>query len=313
MIRNIGKKALNLIIVLFIMSIVAFFAIRVMPGDPIDLMFGERDVSIELMQNIKSMYNLDKPIIQQYLIFFKDLLRLDLGYSYFYVGKHVNELISRSFMNTFKLTLVAFPVSVVLGIGLGCLTGYKRGKVLDKVVNFFTGLMTAIPDVPLAIFLVFIFSIKLKMFPIAGWGKPKYFILPAIFISIWPSLSLAKMVRSLIIEEMSKPYVYMCRTRGLSDARIILKEIMPNILIPVTTSMGIMFGRMLEGAFIAEQVFNIPGLGRTAVDAIFRRDYPVIMAIILLTTFIYTSINFIIDISHYILDPRLRGKNNEIT
>ncbi len=308
MIKHIGKKTFNLIIVMLMMSLLAFFAIRIMPGDPIALMFGEKDVSSEVMENIKRIYHLDKPLYQQYFMYLKDLTKLDLGYSYFYVGKSVNDLISRSFSNTFQLALVAFPVSAVLGMLLGCLAAYYDGKFFDKLLNFIAAIFTAIPDVPMAIFLVFIFSVKLKLFPIAGWGQPKYFFLPAMFISLWPSISLAKMVRALVKEEMGKLYVYMCRARGMSYGRIISFEIIPNILIPVTTSLGMIFGRMLEGAFIAELVFNIPGFGRVAVDAIFRRDYPVIMGIILLTTFIYTSINFIIDIIHYFLDPRLRGR-----
>jgi len=123
---------------------------------------------------------------------------------------------------------------------------------------------------------------------------------------------LSKIVRALVIEELKKQYVYLCRARGMGYLRIIVIEILPNLLIPVTTNLGMMFGRMLEGAFIAELVFNIPGLGRVAVDSIFRRDYPVVMGVILLSTFIYTSINLIIDILHCVLDPRLRGRNEII-
>ncbi|TJX14970.1 ABC transporter permease [Tissierella creatinini] len=310
--KGIRKKAINLIIVMFLMSLLAFFAIRVMPGDPIALMFGEKDVSPEVMANVKKIYNLDKPLIEQYIIFLKGLVKFDFGYSYFYVGKTVNELIYRAFNNTAKLALVSFPISATLGILLGSLAAYKKGKFFDKLLNFVTAILTAIPDVPLAIFLAFVFAMKLKIFPIAGWGQTKYLVLPAIFISLWPSLSLAKMVRALVIEELGRPYVYMCRARGMGYIRIIIFEVLPNTLIPVTTSLGMMFGRMLEGTFIAELVFNIPGLGRVAVDSIFKRDYPVIMGIILLSTFIYTSINFLIDISHYLLDPRLRGRDEII-
>lgn len=312
MVKNIGKKAINLVIVMFFMSLLAFLSIRIMPGNPIALMFGEKDVSPEVMVNIKKLYNLDKPLLQQYVLYIKDLLKFDFGYSYFFVGKSVNVLIYKSFRNTLKLAMVAFPASAISGIVLGCLAAYNNGRFFDKLLNFITAILTAIPDVPLAIFLVFIFAVKLRVFPTAGWGEPKYLFLPAIFISLWPSLSLAKMVRALVIEELEKPYVYMCRARGMSYLRIIISEVMPNTLIPVTTSLGMMFGRMLEGAFIAELVFNIPGLGRVAVDSIFRRDYPVIMGIILLSTFIYTSINFIIDILHYVLDPRLRGRNEVV-
>ncbi|WP_313756157.1 ABC transporter permease [Tissierella sp.] len=312
MARNIGKKAINLIIVMFLMSLLAFLAIRVMPGDPIALMFGEKDVSPKVMENIKKIYNLDKPLLEQYILYIKDLLKFDFGYSYFFVGKSVNDLIYKAFRNTFKLAILAFPVSAILGIVLGCLAAYKNGKFFDKLLNFITAILTAIPDVPLAIFLAFIFAMKLKIFPIAGWGQPKHLFLPAIFISLWPSLSLAKMVRALVIEELGKPYVYMCRARGMGYMRIIVLEVMPNTLIPVTTSLGMMFGRMLEGTFIAELVFNIPGLGRVAVDSIFKRDYPVIMGIILLSTFTYTSINFVMDILHYVLDPRLRGRNEVV-
>lgn len=309
MYKHFGKKTVNLIIVLFLMSILAFFAIRIMPGDPITLMYGSQDVSPTVINNVKALYHLDQPLHKQYILYITDLLHFDFGNSYFYVGKPVSAIIARGFGNTLKLALVAFPLAALGGICLGCLAAYQNGRFFDKLLNIIAAFVTAIPDVPLAIFLVLIFAVKLKLFPIAGWGELKFLFLPAICIALWPALSLAKMVRALVIEEMIKPYTFMCRARGMGCGWIITREILANILIPVTTSLGMMFGRMLEGAFIAELVFNIPGLGRIAVDSIFRRDYPVVMGIILLTTFIYTSINFLIDILHYFLDPKLKEKD----
>lgn len=298
-------------LVLALMSALAFMAVRFMPGDPIASMYGNKDVSDEVILKVRAQYNLDKPVLEQYYIYMRDLLHGDMGLSYFYIGKPVTAVIGSGFKNTLSLVILAFPLVVLASIFLGCLSAYRKGRPTDKIINGVTVFITAMPDVPLATFLVLLLAVKLKIFPIAGWGSFKYMLLPAFFIALWPTLSLAKMIRSLIIEESKKPYVYMARTRGLSNRAVITGEILPNIMLPVTTSLGMIFGHMLEGALIAELVFNIPGLGRLATDAIFRRDYPVIMGIILLATLIYTAINYTVDILHLFLDPRIRQSDTD--
>lgn len=289
-----------------VMSVLVFLCIRVMPGDPIDILCGDKAVSDATIENIKSMYHLDKPIWKQYLIYISGLLHGDFGYSYFSVGTPVTEIILQRFSVTFKLAIAAFPCAAIVGIGLGILAAMKEGKLADKMVTVGAAFFTAVPDVPLATFMVFLFAVKMKVFPIAGWGTVEQMILPVIFITIWPALNLAKIVHSLLADEWRKGYTFVCRARGMRKTDILFKECFPNIFAVVATQLGMMFGKMLEGALIAELVFNIPGLGRCSVDAIFRRDYPVIMSVVLLSTFIYTVINYAMEILQICADPRVR-------
>lgn len=304
--KLIIHKTFRLCLVLFVMSILVFLGIRLMPGDPIDIICGDKTVSDMTMNNIRSMYHLDEPLWKQYLLYVKGLLHGELGYSYFSVGTPVTEVISRRFGVTFRLAIAAFPCAAIAGVLLGILAAMREGKTADRVIMVSAAFFTAVPDVPLAAFLVYVFAVKLKLLPIAGWGSAKQMILPVTFITIWPALSLAKTVRSLLVDEWRKSYAFVCRTRGMRKSEILIRECFPNIFAAVATQLGMMFGKMLEGALIAELVFNIPGLGRCSVDAIFRRDYPVIMAVVLLSTFIYTVINYAMEILQLCIDPRVR-------
>lgn len=300
------KKTLKLFFILLAMSLLVFFCIRVMPGDPIAAMYGDKSVSAQVMNSTRHLYHLDKPLWEQYLIYVRNFLHGDFGYSYFYIGEPVKTIIASRFINTLKLTATSFPISAVLGLTLGLFSAYYRGRAFDRIMNILVSFFTALPDIPLALFLVLLFAVKLRWFPIAGWEGPRYMVLPVLFISLWPALNLSKFIRSLLCDEIEKPYVFMCRTRGMGKIRILLTECLPNLLIPVSTKLSMMLAHMLNGALIAELIFNIPGLGRTAVEAITRRDYPVIMAVVLLSTLIYTSINYIMEIVQIYADPRLR-------
>jgi peptide/nickel transport system permease protein len=298
------KKTLKLLLILFAMSILAFFCIHVMPGDPIAMMYGDRHVSAQVMNSTRHLYHLDLPVWKQYLLYLRGLLHGSFGYSYFYIGKSVNKMIAARFSNTLKLAAAAFPVSAFSGLGLGILSARYRGRMFDRVMNLIISFFTALPDIPLALFLVLVFAVKLQWFPIAGWNGPRYMVLPVCFVALWPALNLSKFVRSLLCDEIEKPYVFMCRTRGMGENRILFAECLPNLLVPVSTKLSMMFAHMLNGALIAEIVFNIPGLGRIAVDAITRRDYPVIMAVVLLSTLIYTAVNYAIELVQIYADPR---------
>lgn len=300
------KKTLKLFFILFAMSLLAFFCIHVMPGDPIAMMYGDRHVSAQVMNSTRHLYHLDQPLWKQYALYIGGLLRGDFGYSYFYIGKSVKEIIASRFLNTLDLAAAAFPVSAAAGFVLGILSARYRGGIFDRVMNLIISFFTALPDIPLALFLVLVFAVKLQWFPIAGWEGARYMALPIFFVALWPALNLSKFIRSLLCDEVNKPYVFMCRTRGMGESQILFSECLPNLLIPVSTKLSMMLAHMLNGALIAEIVFNIPGLGRIAVDAITRRDYPVIMAVVLLSTLIYTSINYAIELLQIYADPKLK-------
>lgn len=304
--KLIVKKIIRLTLVMLVMSLAVFICIRVMPGDPIDTLYGDKNLSQETKTHIMKIYHLDQPVWKQYLIYMVGVFRGDLGYSYYSVGTPVSEMIARGFGITFQLAIAALPCVAIAGILLGILAAVYENRKPDKLITWMAAFLTAIPSVPLAVFLVYIFAVKLKLLPIAGWGRADQMVLPVLFIVIWPAFNLAKNVRSLLVDEWQKNYVFLCRARGMGKFRIMLCECFPNVFPVVATQIGMMFGSLLEGALITELIFNIPGLGRCSIDAIFRRDYPVIMAVVLLSTLIYTLLNYLMEILQICLDPRIR-------
>mgnify|MGYP000859450082 CR=1 FL=1 len=306
MLRSIIRRSISLLGMLLVMSLVAFIATRLIPGDPIVTMLGDRPVSQDVIVRLRHLYGLDLPIWKQYSNYLYGFLRGDLGLSYFEIGKPVAEIITRSFLITLKLTVIAFPVALVFGTLLGIAAAYYQDTWVDMLVSSYVVLASSIPSMAVGAFLIVVFSLKLQLLPVAGWGTPAEAVLPIVMIAHWPAASLAKLSRACILEELGKGYIMTAQAKGLSKIAVFFKHAFVNTLVPLSTSMGLIFGHLLEGSFVTETMFNIPGLGRVAVDAIYQRDYPVIMATILLATLIYGAVNLIVDIGYYVFDPRLK-------
>lgn len=306
MIKYFARRILNLAIILWIMSLAAFIAVRLIPGDPIMTMLGDRRITKDIIVNIRHQYGLDLPIWRQYLSYIRGLFHGDLGLSYFQIGVPVTEIISSAFKVTLTISLLAFPVIVVLGIPMGMAAAYYKDSAVDTVVSFFSVLATAIPNIAIGAILIYVFALKLHLFPVAGWGGTREIVLPIILVCIYPTASLARQTRACIIEELGKEYIITARAKGLSKKYILFRHAFPNTLLPLSTSVGLIFGRLLEGSFITEILFNIPGLGRISVASISTRDYPVVVAVILLATLIYGLLNILVDIGYYIFNPKIR-------
>lgn len=292
---------------LLVMSWAAFLAVRLIPGNPIIAMLGDSRASQQTIDNLISLHGLDLPLVKQFWNYFSGLLQGNLGISYFQVGKPVWEIISSSFFVTLKLTLMAFPVAVTVGITMGLAAAYYKDSWLDRLVSLFIVVATSIPQIAIGSFLYILFGLKLKWLPVAGWGRPAEAVLPVVLIALWPAASLAKLSRACILEEFTKQYITTAKAKGLSDFKVFFKHAFVNTLIPISTNVGLIFAFLLEGSFITEFLFNIPGLGRVVIDSIYRRDYPVIMASILLATFIYGLVNLVVDFGYWFFDPKLRS------
>lgn len=303
MIKYFTRRLFNLVVILWIMSLAAFLAVRFIPGDPVMAMLGDRRITRDIMDSIRHQYGLDLPVWKQYINYMWGILHWNFGLSYFEIGEPVTEIISSAFKVTLTLSLLAFPIIVVIGISLGIAAAFYKDSAVDTVVSFFSVLATAVPNITIGITLVYIFALKLHLFPVAGWGEAKDVVLPVILISTFPLASLARQTRACIIEELSKDYIITAKSKGVSRKNILFRHAFPNTLLPLTTSTGLIFGRLLEGSFITEILFNIPGLGRISVESISRRDYPVVVAVILLATLIYGLLNILVDISYYIFNP----------
>jgi peptide/nickel transport system permease protein len=287
-----------------------------MPGDPI-LMFISQEryesFSQEQLELTRQEYGLDKSLPMQYVDWVKGLLHGDLGISLFY-QKDVSDILAKRLPVTLYLGVVSFVIGTLLGILAGVISAVRRGKIMDLIMTLAANVGITIPTFWLAIVMIYVFGLKLGWLPIYGFTSPfenfvlstRQIIMPVICLAIFTVGAVARQTRSSMLEVLRQDYVRTAWSKGLKERLIIEKHVLKNGLIPVVTLSGIQIGTILGGAVLIETVFNISGMGRLAVDALFSLDYSVVQAVVLLTAMMIVLTNLIVDISYGILDPRIR-------
>ena len=204
------------------------------------------------------------------------------------------------------LALSALAIAMSLGLLLGTFAALRRNSAADTAVIVVLVAGISIPNFAMAAFLVYLFAIKLGLLPVAGWGRPEQILLPVVVLAIPPMAYIARLTRTYMLEVLQQDYIRTARAKGLRERLVIWRHALRNTLVPLLTTVGIIFGGLLSGTFVVETIFNIPGLGRLAIESIFARDYPVTMAIVLLFTLFYAGINLLIDLLYGLIDPRIR-------
>jgi peptide/nickel transport system permease protein len=313
----IVRRLLIALIILFLMTLIVFFVIRLLPGDPLIIFLGQSmDVgnlsSAELGQ-LRAKYGLDKPIIEQYANWVLGLLRGDLGTSIYYHEK-VSKLMLERFPITLHLGLTAFVLSSISGILLGLLAAIRRGTWIDTTATALANIGVTIPVFWLGLLLMYTFGLKLHWLPIAGYTSPfadfwlstKQIIMPVVCLSITILAYTARQMRSSMLEVIRQDYVRTAWSKGLGEGAVIMRHALKNSLIPVITLLGMSVGMVFGGSVIVETVFAIPGVGRLLVTSIFAKDYAVIQSGTLVIATIIILTNLIVDISYGWFDPRIR-------
>ena len=298
------KRLLAVVPVLLLASMVVFMIIHLIPGDPAELLAGPGVPESEI-QMIREKMGLDKSLAQQYLVWLSKLIKGDLGESLVYGGP-IMPLVMERFSNTFVLTLAGIVFSVALGIPLGLAAAIRQNTVLDVFVMGLSILGISMPIFWSGLLLILFFSVGLELFPATGSGGLGHLVLPAVAIGANSMAIIARMTRSSMLEVLRQDYILAAEARGVPQGVIIIKHAFKNALIPIVTIIAIQFGYLLGGAVITETVFVYPGLGRLLVDAITRRDYPVVQACILLIAVLFIVINIIVDILYTYIDPKIR-------
>ncbi len=281
-----------------------FVVIRVIPGDPA-LVIAGIDSSQSDIDAIRAKLGTDKPIFSQYVQWVWDVLRFDFGDSMI-SGQPVTRLILERFPLTLSLALLGIVISIIIAIPLGVISAVKRWSFWDYMGMVFSQIGMAVPSFWLGILLLLLFSVKIKLFPLFGSGSFKHLILPAISLGIARAAVLLRLTRASMAEELSKEYVVTARSKGLTERMVNYKHALKNALLPVITIAGIQLGYMLGGAIIIEQVFSLPGLGRLFLFAIYQRDFPLIQGGVIFVAFIFSLINFVVDMLYSLLNPRIR-------
>lgn len=297
------KRIFNAFIVLWIVITITFFLMHAIPGGPFT---AEKSLPPYVLHSIEERYKLNDPLYKQYGDYLCNLVQGDLGPSFKYPGRSVNDIIKDGFPVSFKLGIEAILIAIIIGIPAGILAGVKKDKWQDRAVNFFTTLGVAVPSFVVAALLIYVLSTKLNLLPAAMWNGWRYEIMPALALSGMPMSFIARLTRSSMLDILSQAYIKTARAKGLSWSKVLIKHALPNSLIPVVTYLGPMTASILTGSFVIETIFAIPGLGQYFVTSIYNRDYTVILGVTIFYSVIVIVLNMVVDLLYPLLDPRIK-------
>ncbi len=289
-------------------SLIVFFMVHMIPGDPVVLMLGETAQPADIEQ-LRHDLGLDKPLPGQLIDYFQGIVQGDLGRS-LHTRKPVTEILISRFPATLELTLVSMFAALLIALPLGILSAVRANTLVDSSSMFFALLGVSLPNFWLGPMLILLFSIKLDWLPVSGRGDWSTYILPAITLGTALAAILTRMIRSSLLEVLKAQYVTTALAKGLSTRRVILKHALRNALIPVVTILGLQFGALLGGSVITETIFSWPGIGREMIQAIQSRDYPIVQGCVLLISTTYVLINLLTDLVYGAIDPRIQYQDS---
>jgi oligopeptide transport system permease protein len=291
--------------VLLAVTIFTFVLVRVIPGGPFDRI-GDKTLPPEIVANLEAKYSLDKPVWEQYVEYMWNLIQLDLGPSFSYRTRTVNDIIAQALPVSAQLGVMAIFLGVIIGIPAGCMAALKHNSWIDHSSTFIAILGYSIPSLVMGPVLIWVFALKLGWFPVARWEGPIYWVLPVLTLGSGLSAGIARLTRGSLLQVLQEDYIRTARAKGLRERVVVFSHALKNSLIPVVTVLGPMFAAVVTGTFVVEQIFGIPGLGKHFVTSIGNRDYPVILGTTLLYAVLLVIANLIVDITYAWLDPRIR-------
>ncbi len=313
MAKLLAGRLIDLVIVLFGVSVIAFAFVRMIPGDAVAIMLGANtEVTPERLEAVRSRLGLDQPVLTQYVSWLSDIVRGDLGTS-IWTGTPVVDEIVGHIWPTLQLTLLSLMLAVAMSIPLGILMARRRGKSGEAALQAVSVVGLTVPPFWLGILLILLVSVAAPGAQLLGYvpftddplGNLQRLFLPAVCLSLPITANLARLLRSTLLEALGQDYIRTARAKGVSERLVLYRHALRNALIPFVTSVGIMAGYLLGGAIVIEQVFAIPGLGRLILGAIAERNYPLIQATILLVTCAFVLVNFLVDLLYAVIDPRV--------
>lgn len=314
MIRYILGRLASLVFVLWIVSMITFFLMHSVPGGPFDET--NQRLPPAAKANILKKYGLDQPIWKQYINYMKNALRFDFGIPFQQPTTTVAKLIAKSWLVTFQVGAFTITLSFGLGFMMGLIAAYYQNSWVDTVVTFLATLGFTVPNFVIAIWLILFFSSWLDILPSGGWNEPQNWLIPGVFSKDWilpvvaysalPFALMARYTRASIIDVINADYVRTARAKGLKEHMVVGRHVIKNAMIPLVTALGPQIPNLLTGSIFIEAVFRIPGLGKFFVTSTFNRDYPMIMALVLLIAVLWSFTYLATDILYVRLDPRVR-------
>ena len=313
--RNfLGRRVLIAIPTIFLISVFVFAMQKLLPGDPVLALAGESR-SPELLEFLREKYRLNDPLYVQYFTWIGNALQGDLGVS-LRTQQPVTELIAQKLPVTFQLAVMALIIAVMIGIPAGVVSAYHKGSWIDWLANIIALSGLSVPNFWLGIMLIMLVSVKLGWLPASGYQplsedplqSIRTMLMPAFVLGTGLAASLMRHTRSAMLSVLESDYVRTARAKGLSERTVVLKHALRNALLPIVTVTTLLFGELLAGAVLTEQIFTIPGFGKLVVDAVFNRDYAVVQGVVLCTAIAFIAMNILADAMYRVLNPRMRDQ-----
>lgn len=299
--KYLVKRILLALLSVFIIIFITFFAMNAIPGGPFS---SEKALSPAVKAALEARYGLDKPLMQQFFMYLNNILHGDFGIS-LKTGREISTTISSCFKVSAKLGGMALIIAVILGIVLGCLAALYRNHWVDRLIVFLTTLFTAMPSFVFATFLLMIFCIQLKIFPV--WdASSKSLVLPVAALAAYPTAYITRLTKTSMLDALSQDYIRTARAKGVPMKGVIFKHALRNALIPVITYIGPELAYILTGSLVIENIFTIGGIGQQFVTSINNRDYPMIMGTTIFLAIIMVFCNLLSDIAYKLVDPRIK-------
>ena len=313
-------------------SIIVFFMVRAIPGDPAQILLGQQATN-EQVQQLRANMGLDKPVVVQYVVFLRDAVTGDLGNS-IVTGRPVTTELLVRFPATLELTAFAMFIAIAVGVPVGVISAVRQYSLLDKLTSVLALTGISIPIFWLAMVLILIFGVRLELLPFPGrlssgvsiqaftglvlvdslltgnfgafWDGFKHLIMPALALGTIPMAVITRMTRSSMLEVMGEDYVRTARAKGVVPRRVVFKHALRNAMLPTITVIGLQVGLLMGGAVVTETIFSWPGVGQIAYESIYRRDYAMIQGVVLYAALLFVLVNLVVDVLYAVLDPRVR-------
>ena len=305
MIAFVVRRLFGMAVTLWIVYTVTFFLMLAVPGGPFST---ERNLPPEIEANLKRAYNLDLPTYQQYFIQLGRAVQGDLGPSYRLADFSVSEVIAQGLPVSASLGILALAFAILLGMAAGIVSAVYRGSPADVLLMTAATIGIALPSFVIASLAILLFVFLLPLFPAAGWGSLRQLVLPAICLGALYAAEIARITRTGMLDTLSQDYIRTARAKGLGQAAVVLRHALPGTLLPVVSFLGPATAGILTGSIVIEKIFAIPGLGWHFVQAALQRDYLLEMGLVLLYTALLYTMNFLVDLSYAVLDPRVELK-----
>ena len=286
-------------------TVIVFGLMALTPGDPISITMGEKADPV-VVARVRHELGLDRPLLEQYVTYVWNVAHGDFGKSFYYRDRSVASIIGDGLPVSAMLGMLATSIAILLAIPLGILAALRQNTLVDYLGMSFAVAGVSVPIFVVAPLLIWIFALQLNLLPVAGWGSLQQAFIPALALGVRPAALLARQIRQSIIEVLGQDYVRTARAKGVREFDTITVHVLRNALIPVVTVLGLVVAGLITGTFIIETISAVPGIGNIAVTSVFRRDFPVLMAVSLIYAVAYVVLNLVVDVLYAVIDPRIR-------